>query len=138
MADLIVVHKADGKRIDACATTAQSYRNALHLFPLPEGGEVVDVMTASSLENIGHKEVRTKINHIIDAWKSNGWWIQQRTHQRSDRMTSHASELLFLKQLNDPSSEQHWQALKDEVVNDTRSAFSAAWEWVHRGGDKNT
>ncbi len=137
MADLIIVHKADGKRIDACETTAQSYRNALHLFPTPDGGEVVDVMTASSLENKGHKEVRTKINHIIAVWKSNGWWLTQRTHQRSDRMTSHASELLFLKQLNTPSSAKQWQALKDDVINGTRSAFSAAWDWVHRGEDKN-
>lgn len=137
MADLIIVHKADGKRIDACETTAQSYRNALHLFPTPDGGEVVDVMTASSLENKGHKEVRTKINHIIAVWKSNGWWLTQRTHQRSDRMTSHASELLLLKQLNTPSSAKQWQALKDDVINGTRSAFSAAWDWVHRGEDKN-
>ena len=137
MADLIIVHKADGKRIDACETTAQSYRNALHLFPTPDGGEVVDVMTASSLENKGHKEVRTKINHIIAVWKSNGWWLTQRTHQRSDRMTSHASELLFLKQLNTPSSAKQWLALKDDVINGTRSAFSAAWDWVHRGEDKN-
>ena len=133
MADLIVVHKADGKRVNACASTAQSYRNALHLFPTPEGGEVVDVMTASSIENIGHEEVRTKINHITEAWKRNGWWLKQRTLQRSDRMTSHASELLFLKQLNAPTSAKHWQALKDEVINGTRSAFSAAWDWVHRG-----
>ena len=137
MADLIIVHKADGKRIDACETTAQSYRNALHLFPTPDGGEVVDVMTASSLENKGHKEVRTKINHIIAVWKSNGWWLTQRTHQRSDRMTSHASELLFLKQLNTPSSAKQWLALKDDVINGTRSAFSAAWDWVNRGEDKN-
>tara|TARA_B100000767_G_scaffold267185_1_gene285569 strand:- start:2164 stop:3240 length:1077 start_codon:yes stop_codon:yes gene_type:complete len=137
MADLIVVHKADGNRIDACKTTAQSYRNALHLFPLPEGGEIVDVMTASSLENIGHNEVRTKINNITEAWKSNGWWLKQRTLQRSDRMTSHASELLFLKQMNDPSSAKHWQVLKDEVINDTRSAFSAAWDWVQSGDNKH-
>ena len=28
---------------------------------------------------------------------------------------------------------QYWQELKDEVINGTRSAFSAAWDWVQSG-----
>ena len=136
MADIIVVHKADGNRINECISTAQSYRNALHLFPTPDGGVDVDVMTVSSTENIGHNEVRKKIINLTNVWKNNGWWLKQRTIQRGDRMTSHASELLFLKQINQPASAKLWLELKDEVLNGTRSAFSAAWDWVQSGVNK--
>jgi LAO/AO transport system kinase len=137
MSDLIVVHKADGNRINACKSTAQSYRNALHLFPTPPGGERVEIQIASSTENTGHKEVRAQISNLTEAWKSKGWWLKQRSNQRSDRMTSHASELLFSKQLSEPSSSKLWKELKAEVINGTRSAFSAAWDWVQNGGNKS-
>ena len=51
-------------------------------------------------------------------------------------MTSHASELLFLKQINQPASAKLWLELKDDVLNGTRSAFSAAWDWVQSGVNK--
>jgi LAO/AO transport system kinase len=137
MSDLIVVHKADGNRINACRSTALSYSNALHLFPTPPGGVGVKVLTASSAENTGHNEVRAQISNLTKAWKSNGWWLKQRSLQRSDRMTSHATELLFSKQLSVPSSLKLWQELKDEVSNGLRSAFSAAWDWVNNEGNKS-
>lgn len=137
MSDLIVIHKADGNRINACKSAAQLYRNALHLFPTPPGGEGVQVLTASSTENTGHNEVRAQISNLTEAWKSNGWWLEQRSLQRSDQMTSHATELLFSKQLSDPSSSKLWQELKGEVINGSRSAFSAAWDWVKNGGNKS-
>lgn len=135
MADLIVVHKSDGDNIDTCSTTAQSYSNALHLFPTPPSGEKVEVLTASSIDGTGHSQIREQIKSLTTVWKSNGWWSTQRSNQSSDRMTTHARELLLTQKMNDPKSAQYWHELQNEVVKGTISAFSAAWDWINSEKD---
>ena len=95
MADLVVVHKADGENLGKCRDTTSTYRNALHLFPKPEGGNKVEVITASSMTGDGHDEFRVCVGRILDIWGANGFFKSQRSLQRSDRMTSHARDLLF-------------------------------------------
>ncbi|MEZ7836940.1 MAG: methylmalonyl Co-A mutase-associated GTPase MeaB [Flavobacteriales bacterium] len=132
MADLIVVHKADGDRIDTCMKTAQSYRNSLHLFPMPDGGEVVEVMTASSITGAGHHEVKEHIASLAKNWRKSGFFIAQRSNQQSDRMFSHAKDILLDKKMGDPSSKADWEVLSQEVKSGKQSAFSAAWSWVYK------
>jgi len=135
MADIIIVHKSDGDNIDSCANTAQAYRNALHLFPSPPSGEKVDVLIASSLNGSGHGRIREKINSLVKLWKESGWWSKQRANQNSDRMTSHARELLLSQKMNDKKSALLWDKLQTEVTKGTRSAFSAAWDWINYESD---
>ncbi len=132
MADFIVVHKADGDRIDMCLKTAQSYRNSLHMFPLPDGGETVEVMTASSTTGAGHVEVRKQISDLTMNWHKSGFFMTQRANQQSDRMRSHAKDILFDKKMDDPSSQEMWDDLSNEMKSGKQSAFSAAWSWVYK------
>jgi len=132
MADVIVVHKADGDRIDSCIKTAQSYRNSLHLFPMPDGGELVEVLTASSTTGAGHNEVREQIERLTKSWHKSGFFLTQRSNQQSDRMLSHAKDILFDKTMGEPSSKSNWEGLSNEVKLGHQNAFAAAWAWVHK------
>ena len=132
MADLIVVHKADGDRIDTCIKTAQSYRNSLHLSPMPDGGEAVEVMTASSVTGAGHKEMREQIESLAKNWRMSGFFLTQRSNQQSDRMLSHAKDILLDKKMGESSSKVLWEDLSQEVKSGKQSAFSAAWSWVYK------
>ena len=132
MADLIVVHKADGDRIDTCIKTAQSYRNSLHLSPMPDGGEAVEVMTASSVTGAGHKKMREQIESLAKNWRMSGFFLTQRSNQQSDRMLSHAKDILLDKKMGESSSKVLWEDLSQEVKSGKQSAFSAAWSWVYK------
>ncbi|PCJ82232.1 MAG: methylmalonyl Co-A mutase-associated GTPase MeaB [Bacteroidetes bacterium] len=136
MADLIIVHKSDGDNIAACASTAQAYINALHLFPPPPSGEKVDVLLASSIDGSGHSQIREEIDSLTKLWKESGWWSKQRANQNSDRMTTHARDLLLAQKMDNPKSALLWNKLQLEVTRGTRSAFSAAWDWVNSDSDK--
>ena len=47
MADGIIINKCDGNNVDKCQLAATHFRNALHLFPLPESGWAPQVLTYS-------------------------------------------------------------------------------------------
>ena len=79
MADLVVVHKADGENLGKCRDTTSTYRNALHLFPKPEGGNKVEVITASSMTGDGHNEFRVCVGGLLDIWGANGFFKSQRS-----------------------------------------------------------
>jgi LAO/AO transport system kinase len=135
MADIVIVHKADGKNTDMCNDTASSYRNALHLFPPPLGGVQVDVLIASSITGTGHDEFRLGVNSIIEKWEDNGFFLRQRSNQQTDRMLSHARELLLENKMLASGSKTIWTQLSAEVNAGKLSPFSAAWTWVN-GSEK--
>ncbi len=130
MADLVIVNKADGEKISLCNDTASAYRNALHLFPKPEGGNLVDVFTISSINGDGHEEVQRKVKSLVELWKSNGFFDSQRSNQQIDRMENHARALLFENSFAKKGSTDLWNELRDKVKSGHMSAFSAAWEWT--------
>ena len=132
MADLLVVHKADGERIDTCIKTAQSYTNSLHLFPLPEGGETVKVLTASSTTGDGHDKVRKEMVRLWKVWRKSGFYDSQRSSQQSDRMLSHAKDILIDQRLAVESSKELYENLCRDVKSGKQSAFAAAWTWVYK------
>ena len=128
MADLVVVHKADGDREAACRSTKGAYQQALHLLPTPPSGASPEVLLTSSLTGKGHDSVWTQLHSLVDQWKASGWWEAQRRNQRLEAMERHARELLLEAHLNAKAS--LWQSLKDAVENQSLNAYSAARRWV--------
>lgn len=57
MADAIIINKADGDNIDKANLAASHFRNALHLFPMPESGWMPKVLTYSGFYALGIKEI---------------------------------------------------------------------------------
>ena len=57
IADGIVINKADGSNVDKAELAASHFRNALHLFPVPDSGIVPEVMCYSGFYELHIDEV---------------------------------------------------------------------------------
>lgn len=132
MADIVVVHKADGDKVQTCNDTASAYRSSLHLFPQPKGGVAVDVITASSLSGDGHDQFRESIANLTKQWKDNGFFESQRLRQRTERMEQHAKDLLFENMKESADGTSSWSELEKKMNEGELSAFSAAWIWANK------
>ena len=81
MADGIVINKCDGDNVERCQLAATQFRNALHLFPMPESGWTPQVLTYSGFYAYGIKEVWDMIYQYIDFVKANGYFDHRRAEQ---------------------------------------------------------
>ena len=81
MADGIVINKCDGDNVERCQLAATKFRNALHLFPMPESGWTPQVLTYSGFYAYGIKEVWDMIYQYIDFVKANGYFDHRRAEQ---------------------------------------------------------
>jgi LAO/AO transport system kinase len=91
MADLLLVNKADGPNVLSAKQARIAYESALHLFPLPESQQIVDVLMTT---NTNEESIMAVWHHLLQwqsATQSNGWWTRQRLHQQG---------LAFEEQLN--------------------------------------
>lgn len=132
MADIVVVHKADGDNISTCKDTSSAYRNSLHLFPRPKGGVTVEVLTASSTTGEGHTEYRKQLSSLVSEWNESGFFDSQRHIQRTERMQQHAKELLFARMKDSEAGNSNYAELEKKMNDGELSAFSAAWIWANK------
>ncbi len=88
MADGMVITKADGSNTDKAKMARGEYARALHLFPPTESNWIPEVLTCSSAENKGIKEVydmidkykrHTITNHFFETKRANQTkqWLHQ-------------------------------------------------------------
>lgn len=81
MADGITINKADGANIGKANLAKAQFRNALHLFPMPESQWEPKVLTCSSVEKIGIEEVWNMVNDYVIFTKKNGYFNHKRQRQ---------------------------------------------------------
>ena len=78
MADGIIINKCDGNNVDKCQLAATQFRNALHLFPMPESGWAPQVLTYSGFYGFGIKEVWDMVYKYFDYVKETGYFEHRR------------------------------------------------------------
>lgn len=81
MADLVIIHKADGDRMGLARDAQMHYQRALHLYPARQSGQTVPVLLASSLEQTGLLEVHAAIEQALVAFKESGHFQVHRVDQ---------------------------------------------------------
>jgi len=81
MADLIVIHKADGSNVQQAELAKQAYENALHLFPKLPNGWFPKVLTASSVSGNGISTVGQQIDAFLQLTQNNSFFEQNRQQQ---------------------------------------------------------
>lgn len=126
MADGIVINKADGDNLDRAKLAATQFRNALHLFPVPDSGWEPRVMTYSGFYNIGVKEVWDMVYEYINFVKDSGYFAHRRNEQSKFWMYESINEQLRDSFYHNPQIEALLREREQQVLGRSLTSFVAA------------
>ena len=130
MADSIVINKADGDNLERAQLAAANFRNALHLFPVPESGWTPNVLTYSGYYAIGIQEIWNTINDYIIFTKGNGYFEKKRNEQAKYWMYESINEMLRNEFYNRSDIETKLPVMERKVLNNEISSFIAARQMI--------
>ena len=126
MADGIVINMCDGNNVDKCQLAATQFRNALHLFPMPESGWTPQVLTYSGFYGYGIKEVWDMIFQYIDFVKASGYFEHRRNEQSKYWMYESINEQLRNSFFQNPTISDMLLAEEKSVLDGQKTSFVAA------------
>ncbi|MDR1809059.1 MAG: methylmalonyl Co-A mutase-associated GTPase MeaB [Prevotella sp.] len=126
MADGIIINKADGSNVEKAKLAQSHFKNALHLFPLPESGWAPRVLTYSGYYEIGIKEIWNMIDEYIAFVKRNRYFEHRRNEQSKFWMYETINEKLKNEFYHDPKVQRELRFCEQEVLNSKISSFIAA------------
>lgn len=130
MADGIVINKCDGDNVERCQLAATQFRNALHLFPMPESGWIPKVLTYSGFYAYGIKEVWDMIYQYIDFVKANGYFDHRRAEQAKYWMYETINEHLHNSFYQNKTIADMIPGVEANVLNGQCTSFVAAKQLV--------
>ena len=128
MADMMVITKADGENVMKAQLARTQFKNALHLFPLPESGWRAEVYTCSSTEKTGLEEVWKGVEEYLDHTHSNGYFEANRNRQNKYWMYESINEALKSDFYRNALIESRIAEVERRVLNAEMSSFIAAKE----------
>ncbi|NDV65553.1 methylmalonyl Co-A mutase-associated GTPase MeaB [Bacteroides sp. 224] len=126
MADGIVINKADGSNIEKAQLAATQFRNALHLFPLPDSGWTPQVLTYSGFYNIGVKEIWDMVYEYLDFVKKSGYFQHRRNEQSKYWMYESINEQLRDSFYNNEKIGSLLEEKEEQVLRGNLTSFVAA------------
>ena len=132
IADGIVINKADGDNIDRARLAATQFKNALHLFPMPESGLVPEVLCYSGFYELGIDEVLAMIFSNIDHVKKNGYFDYRRNEQAKFWMYESINEQLKNGFYHNPTIRELIGPTEQEVLKGQVTSFVAAKRLVDK------
>ena len=132
MADILVVNKADGDMVSTARKTLKQLRNAVHLLQPKYKGINRPVLSASSLEKQGMKEVWEAIQSTFSAFKENTILSEQRASQQRIWFED-LLEDKWLDQLKRSSIYKSRNTLYDENVNSLEDMYKLIEEMIKKG-----
>ena len=126
MADGIIINKADGDNAPKAELAANSFRNALHLFPPSESGWTPKVLTYSGFYEYRIKEVWDMVWEYIDFVKKNGYFQYRRNEQAKYWMYETINESLRNGFYNNPEISSLLNEYETQVLSGQQTSFVAA------------
>ena len=126
MADLLVIHKADGDNIKASELARRQYSNALHLFPEPESGWSPRVTTASSYESSRIEEIWKTMSEYKDLVQNSGYFESNRKHQQIQWMHNNVYEELKRLFYSNSAVKNQLKILEEKILQSEISPVKAA------------
>jgi LAO/AO transport system kinase len=130
MADGIVINKADSDNIERANLAAGHFRNALHLFPLPDSGWSPKVLTYSGRYHTGITEIWKMIDEYIDFTKANAYFEYKRNKQAKYWMYESIHNLLQQSFYQHPDVKKLLPQMEHSVLNNEVSSFAAAKQLI--------
>ena len=126
MADMLVIHKADGDNIKPSELAKRQYANALHLFPASESGWTPMVTTASSYENRGIDRIWKTMTEFKKMVQENGYFYANRKQQQIQWMYNNVHEELKRLFYSNPAVRENLKTLEKDIVDSKISPVKAA------------
>ncbi len=125
MADMITINKSDIDKTKS-ELAATQYRNALHLFPMPESGWLPKVMLSSAYSGMGIEELWNNVMDYIAFTKSNGFFYQKRQKQNIRILYETIEASLREHFYSNAIIEQELSKAKENILKDKVSGYKAA------------
>jgi LAO/AO transport system kinase len=130
MADAIAVTKADGDNVLKAELCRKELINALHYSSIPDPEWAVPVLTVSSLENIGIKQVWETVFKHAGIMKKNGRFESKRKHQTAEWMRSTIIQTLENEFYNSPKVCSKLEDYEEKVLAGSLSPVTAVEELI--------
>ena len=125
MADMIAINKSELDPTRAELAAAQ-YRNALHLFPMPDSQWAVKVQLCSAYTKDGIQELWNNVMDYVTFTKQNGYFYQKRQQQNLRILNETIESQLKDRFYNAPGMEERIAAISKEILDNKISAYAAA------------
>jgi LAO/AO transport system kinase len=130
MADMIAINKSDID-IDKSKLAAQQFRNALHLFPMPDSGWTVPVVLCSAYSKLGLQEIWNNVLEYVAFTKKNGYFYQKRQEQNLRILDETIENTLKDRFYNAPGMEERLEQVRKDILENKVSAYAAAEKLVN-------
>jgi LAO/AO transport system kinase len=122
---MIAINKSDID-IDKSKLAAQQFRNALHLFPMPDSQWTVPVVLCSAYSKMGIQDIWNNILEYVAFTKSNGYFYEKRRQQSLRILDETIENALKERFYNAPGMEDKLEEIKKEILENKVSAYAAA------------
>jgi len=131
MADMIAITKADGNNKQKAELAKIEYQNALHLFPMPDSGVNVEVLTCSAINNNGLNNIYNGINKYINTTKQNGYFFKKRKLQLKHRLEENINEQLKSIFFSNPVIKNKLKNIETNTLNSNINIYKLADDLIN-------
>lgn len=125
MADMIAINKCDLDKTKA-ELAATQYRNALHLFPMPDSQWTVRVSLCSAYTHEGVQELWGQVMEYVAFTKANGYFYAKRQQQNLRILGETIEAGLRDRFYNAPGMEERLARVSRDILDNKISAYQAA------------
>jgi LAO/AO transport system kinase len=124
----MVITKADGSNLDKAKIARGEYARALHLFPPTESKWIPEVLTCSSTENIGIKEVYDMIDKYKRHTTVNHFFEAKRVHQTKQWLHHTINDTLIDRFYSNPIIKEEILKIEKLVEHNLINPYQAAMD----------
>lgn len=128
MADLLVIHKADGENKNAAKLAANAFAKALHLYPAKESEWTPEVKRCSSINEEGISEIWNSIESYLSLVIKNGYFKTNRKKQNTYWLKTTIENTLKDNFYSNPDIKIKLPKLLDALNEGKTTPFQAAQE----------
>jgi len=125
IADMLIIHKADGEHLSLAQKSYQHYRQVLRLRPPTPLGEEVCLVSVSSLENRGIDQVYAKITEFFHRARQSGYLRKLRISQQRFWFVQESKQQVVDILMAQPSIKRVFERLANEIAGGKLHYISA-------------
>ncbi len=117
MADLIVVHKADGENLRNAKRTVREYKRILHFLQPATPAWQAGALSVSSLTSTGHEQVWEQVLDFQKEMQASGYWLERRESQLQHWFNEAIEARLLDRFFNQKDNKQRLDYLEEQILS---------------------